>query len=344
MKMRFGVAIGTNMNISQIGHIAKVVEESGFDYLTVVDTPMSSPDVHIGLAVAAMNTRRIRIGQGVVDPYTYHPATIANIAATLDQLSEGRSFIGLGTAIRPTKERTVPLQELRETVVFLRRYLEGEEAEWKGRKIRLQWTRAPQPIYLAAHGPKAMQLAGEIGDGVITLPCAHPEFARWRQDQVETGAARANRDAGQIDTWVRTMVYVTDSKEAAWRELSAYPGSMRQLYKLLARETAEVADLRTRLERHEPGLAEALAEDSRRFEEAFDPDYGERVDSPQSKTVTWRMIDFYHLWGTADEICQRIETLGKIGVKTISMVAYTLLDMESMIRKVGQQIIPNFRE
>ena len=83
--MKFGVAIGTNMSIQEIGHISKVVEDSGFDYITIVDTPSSSPDVHVGLTVAAMNTKRIQIGQGVVDPYTYQPVTIANIACTLHQ-------------------------------------------------------------------------------------------------------------------------------------------------------------------------------------------------------------------------------------------------------------------
>ena len=340
--MKFGVAIGTNMSIQEIGHISKVVEDSGFDYLTIVDTPSSSPDVHVGLTVAAMNTKRIQIGQGVVDPYTYKPVTIANIACTLHQLSQGRAFIGLGTAVRPLKEKKVSLQDLRESVNFLRHYMVGEEVEWNGRKLRLKWIKANIPIYLAAHGPKAMELAGEIADGVITLPCVNPEFAQWRQEQVIKGAERGARGIDEIDCWTRTMVYITDSRQSAWRELSAYPGSIRQLHKLLDRSDPVVIDLKNRLDRSYPGLVDELKQGSINFSRAYDPSYGERVDSPQSKTVTWPMIDFFHLVGTADEICAKIDKLHKIGVNTISMVAYTLLDMENMIKRVGQEIIPNF--
>ena len=83
--------------------------------------------------------------------------------------------------------------------------------------------------------------------------------------------------------------------------------------------------------------------DSKRFADAMDPELAETVDAPHSKVVTQRLIDFYHLSGMPDEICERIQLLGELGVKTISMTVYTIIDKKGMIREVGDKIIPRFR-
>ena len=343
MKMKFSVGMGGELRTDQVADHARVVEDSGFDYLTLVDSPASSRDVHVMTTLAAMATNRIRIGQGVVDPMTIHPSVIANISASIDELSGGRAFIGLGTGNPISKHRRpARLRELREAVRFIRSFMSGEEAEFNGVRSHSRWITSPLPIYISAHGPKAMQLAGEVADGVISL-CVHQEYVKWQLRQVEKGALRAGRDPSEIDTWARCMVYVAESKEAARRETSAYPSSYKDLHRLLSRDDPDVEDLRASLERSEPGLVEELIRDSKSFADAMDPELAERVDAPHSKVVTQRLIDFYHLSGTPDEICERIQLLGELGVKTISMTVYTIIDKKRMIREVGDKIIPQFR-
>ena len=113
--------------------------------------------------------------------------------------------------------------------------MSGQEAEFNGVRSYSRWITSSLPIYISAHGPKAMQLAGEVADGVISL-CVHPEYVKWQLKQVEKGALRAGRDPSAIDTWARCMVYVADSKEAARRETSAYPSSYKDLHRLLSRD------------------------------------------------------------------------------------------------------------
>ena len=344
MKMNFSVGMGGTLTLDEVSEYAKVIEDSGFDYLTLVDSPARSRDVHIMMVQAALATKHIKIGQGVIDPITIHPLIIANLSATINELSGGRAFIGLGTGNPLAKYRKkATLQQLREAIQFIRKFMSGEEAEYDGVKTYSQWIKSPLPIYVSAHGPKAMQLAGEVADGVISL-CTHPVWIKWQIKQVEKGALRAGRDPSTIDTWARCMVYVAESKAAARRETSAYPSSYRDLYSLLERDDPDVEELRQALEENEPGSVEELIRDSRTFAEALDPLWAERVDAPHAEVVTQRLIDFYHISGTPEEICDRIRELGQLGVKTISMTVYTLIDKMGMIREIGDKIIPNFRD
>ena len=97
--------------------------------------------------------------------------------------------------------------------------------------------------------------------------------------------------------------------------------------------------LRDALDTHEPGSVQALINDSRRYAEAFDPRHAEMLGAPHAEAVSWRLIDFWHLCGSAEQIRERVEELGAIGVKTVSMTTYTLVDELAMIRTVGEEII-----
>ena len=111
----------------------------------------------------------------------------------------------------------------------------------------------------------------------------------------------------------------------------------------MERDDPDVEELRRSLEQSEPGSVDELIRDSRKFAEALDPSKAEQVDAPHSKVVSQRLIDFFHLSGTAEDVCERIDKLGQLGVKTISMTVYTLIDKKGMIREVGDKIIPHFR-
>ena len=142
------------MTMQEVAKEARVVEESGFDYLTLVDTPATARDVHVMMTVAAMATERIRIGHGVVDPFNSHPLVTVNAAASIDELSGGRAFIGIGAGNRLYKfRRAATLNEMREVITFMRHYMAGEDVEFGGIKTHSRWIGRPLPIYMSAHGP-----------------------------------------------------------------------------------------------------------------------------------------------------------------------------------------------
>ena len=337
--MNFSIGMGSSLAAGEVGVRARAAEDAGFTHLTLVDTPTMSRDVHVMMTLAAQATERIRIGQGVVDPRSIHPTVIANLSASINELAAGRVFVGLGTGNPVAKgRRPATLRELREAVEFIRRFTAGEEARYEGVSYRSRWSRARLPIYVSAHGPRSLQAAGEVADGVIFL-ATHPVYVKWQLAMVERGARRAGRDMADIDTWARTMIYVTDDREAARREVSAYPTSYKDLHLLLGRDDANVQMLRDALETHEPGSVNALTGDSKRYAEAFDPRFAELLGAPHAAAVSWRLIDFWHLCASAEEILERVEELRAIGVKTVSMTVYTLADTLAMIRTVGEKII-----
>ena len=95
--MKFNVGVGRNESAQLIAEVGRAAEESGFDYITVVDQPHLSRDVHVLMTVIAQATSSIRIGHGVTQVGTWHPVVIANGTATINELSNGRAFIGLGS-------------------------------------------------------------------------------------------------------------------------------------------------------------------------------------------------------------------------------------------------------
>ena len=341
--MNFSIGMGSTLAIGEVGVHARAAEDAGFSHLTLVDTPTMARDVHVMMMVAAQATERIRIGQGVVDPRSIHPTVIANLSASINEIAEGRIFVGLGTGNAVAKGRKpATLRELREAVRFIRRFCAGEEASYQGVSYRSRWSRAPLPVYVAAHGPRSLQAAGEVADGVIFI-ATHPVYVRWQLAMIERGARRAGRDMADIDTWARTMVYVTKDRKAAKREVSSYPTSYKDLHHLLVRDDPDVEMLRDALESDEPGSVGALIRDSRRYAEAFDPRFAELLGAPHAAAVSWRLIDFWHLCGGAEDIRARVAALRAIGVRTVSMTVYTLADKLAMIRRVGEKLIPGCR-
>src|SRR6478672_5067562 len=146
--------------------------------MTVCDQENVSRDVYTMMAVAALNTSNILIGQGVTVPYTRHPSVTANATWSVNELSGGRVFLGIGAggnAVRSMGMKALPLTEFRDTVQFIKKYMRGEEVEYHGATMHSEWIKEPVPIYMGASGPLSCILGGELADGVIFGTGTHPE-------------------------------------------------------------------------------------------------------------------------------------------------------------------------
>ena len=223
MRMEFTVGMGRDESALDIAKLARTAEDAGFANLTFVDQPNMSRDVFVCMTIAALNTSRIRIGQGVTDPFTYHPSVTANATATVGELSGGRAFVGLGAGGPWGKAmKARPLQELRECIEFIKAYTRGKDAEFRGATMHSEWVGKPLKVYLGGYGPKLCQLAGELADGMMLASNADPVHIKWQLEQIEKGAAKVGRDPSEIDVWARGMIYVADSKDQAKKEVSGY--------------------------------------------------------------------------------------------------------------------------
>ncbi len=341
MKLEFSVGIGRNLRINEIGEHARAAEECGFSHVTFVDQQNLNLDVYVMMTLAALGTSRIQIGHGVTQPYTYHPSVIANATASVNLLSGGRAFLGIGAggnAVRSMGLKAKPMKDFRETIEFIRKYTRGEEVEYKGARMHSEWVRNPFPIYVASAGPKSLQIAGELGDGVV-FPGSHPELVKWSMEQIEKGALKAGRDPSTIDTWVRTLVFVAESREAARRESASYAANVTRLYTMLKGEDQDIIDLRQRLDKTLPGIIDEF----KQVHDVWDEYEHEKTDATHAKAVTDRVIDFRLITGTPDDVCERIQKLGELGVKNISAVMFPIIDKKGMMREIADKIMIHFR-
>jgi 5,10-methylenetetrahydromethanopterin reductase len=166
------------------------------------------------MAAYAAVTERIGVGSGVVNTWTRNVGLLAATFSTLDDLAPGRIKLGLGAWWEPLASkvgvnRHHPLQAMRETVEATRRLLAMERVTYHGDFVDLDdveidivhGDRSPKhvPIYVGATGMKMMELAGEIGDGVLLNYLVGPGYNRQAMDALAVGAARAGRTVDEID-------------------------------------------------------------------------------------------------------------------------------------------------
>ena len=343
MKLDFSVGTGRAMTLPEVSDEARIADELGFSHITLVDQPDLDRDVYFMMNEAARSTQRIKIGQGITVTGLRHPSVAANSMACLDEVSNGRAFLGIGsgwTAFTTKGGKRGRQSVLRETVEFIREYMTGADAEFEGARMHSEWIRKPVPIYMAAAGPKACQAAGELADGVILGPGANPEVVKWRIEHVAKGAERAGRNLSDIDIWIRTMVVPAESRAAGMHEVAAY--AMLTCGLTLAMKGPESDDLRSRLAKSMPDLDDLMRE-AKACYDAYDPYYHEKANAPHDKLVTQRMVDFMHLVGTPDDISERISVLGELGANNISTVVFTSTDRVATMRAIASDIMPRFQ-
>ncbi len=202
--MEFGICMATKIDDWQL---IKYAEELGFDRAWVPDSQMIWSDCYAVLALAAHNTSRIQLGTGVAIPGTRIAPVTAHSIASINQIAPGRAFLGIGTghtAMRVMGMEPMRIRDFREYLRVLRGLLRGEEVEYtladRTRSIRflhqdLRFVNLdnPIPIYVAANGPRALRVAGEFGDGLISAFNERPETLASHLDIVRAGAEQVDR-------------------------------------------------------------------------------------------------------------------------------------------------------
>lgn len=192
---------------------ARYAEEKGFDAVWQAESRLVR-DAIVPMAAYAAVTDRIKVGSGVINNWTRNIGLLASTFLTLDDLAPGRMICGIGAWWDPLAEnvgihRKKPLTAMRETVEVLRRLLNMENVTFQGEFVQVNGIELdvvhgrtePRdvPIMIGATGPKMLQLAGEIGDGVVMNYCVPIEYNDMALENIEIGAKRAGKTLDDID-------------------------------------------------------------------------------------------------------------------------------------------------
>jgi 5,10-methylenetetrahydromethanopterin reductase len=183
------------------------IESLGFDHLWLTDSSLHARNCYSYLTLAAIQSSRLLIGTAVTNPATRHPAITAAAAATVDEIAEGRLILGIGAGDRPLLALGLEpsrLATVRAAVGAIRGLWRGEEVDMQAKEFSMAGAhlrfpaRADIPVFISASGPKTLELAGRIADGVILLVGLFPEALGWAISQVARGADAAGRPRPHI--------------------------------------------------------------------------------------------------------------------------------------------------
>ncbi|HEX8714682.1 MAG TPA: LLM class flavin-dependent oxidoreductase [Solirubrobacteraceae bacterium] len=222
--MATGCFISTGRSFDAAIERVKLAESLGYECAYV--THIAGRESLTVVTAYALATSRIRVGPGVVPIYTRTPATMAQTAATIDELSGGRLNLGLGVSHRPVVEgwhgQTIdrPVAEMREYAGIVRAILRGEDPpageKWRTGFRLLGIEPRPQlPIYVAALSPAMLRLAGEIADGVLLWLCTPKYIEDVVIPEVRAGRERAGLTLDGFDVAPAVPAALTDDADAA---------------------------------------------------------------------------------------------------------------------------------
>jgi 5,10-methylenetetrahydromethanopterin reductase len=199
-----------------------LAEHVGFDWFGVADSQSVYRELYATLALCARSTSRIRLGPTVTNPITRHPAVAAAGMATLGELAHDRLVFAMGSgdsAVLNLGERPARLAEMREYLGAVRDLLKRGAASYRGKPLNMSWAGHELPLYMAAEGPRTLELAGEIADGVIVNLGLDEPIVREAVDRIHAGASRAGRDPGTVNIWTLVRVNVCDDAAAGLDEI-----------------------------------------------------------------------------------------------------------------------------
>jgi coenzyme F420-dependent oxidoreductase len=243
---RIGLTLPRSEDLPRREIIEVVQQAEALGYESVWVGESWGRDGFTWLTQLACHTSRIKLGTGIATVYSRSPALIAQTVASLDEISEGRVILGLGTSGPLVIENwhgqpfDRPLRRTREYVEIIRLILSGERANYAGEIFQLKGFRLPftparpqVPIYIAALGPQNLRLTGELADGWLPIYLDASHLSTFQRD-IERGARRAGRALDAIDIAPYILACVADDAEAARdlvrAHLAYYIGGMGTFY------------------------------------------------------------------------------------------------------------------
>ena len=333
--IRFGLNFLAN-NPLELLEWVKLCEAMGYDIAGIGDSQSLYRDVYVCQTLVAVNTRKIRFGPRVLNPITRHPAVVAGAAATLEELSPGRTIIGLGTgdsALLNIGLRPATHAEMIAYIKAVRDLLATGKAVYNGANCNLTWFRGRIPIYIAASGPKTLQLAGEVADGVIINTGLLPEIIKDSIEQVKIGCSRAGRDISEIDMWWLPLANIRNDKAQAIDEIAM----------TLASAGSHLSKFTTGGKHIPDHLLEKIKELGKRynFDQHDKPDSANRGLIKELGLMDY-LADRFSVAGTQKECVAKLEAAIEAGARQF-WISIHFDNKERFIREWAAKVISAFR-
>ena len=332
MGLKFGIEFVPKEPYWKISAYAILAENCGFNNLWITDH-YSNRNVYVTLAAVAIYTNKITFGTGVTNPWMVNPVVTAEAIATLDELAPGRVVLGMGAGDKTTLEAVgvemgKPLAAVKESIEIFRKLTNGESVAFQGEVFKTAGakfnfkTKTKIPVYIGAQGPKMLEMAGRIGDGVL-INASHPSDVEYAVKMASEGIRQANKQPSDVDIAAYTSFSVNEDVKKAVKAATPVVAF------IVAGSPPPV------LEKHNIDLAKAdelrAALKANDFGKAF-------------ANVTPEMIDAFSICGTPNVCIEKIAQLRKIGISQFVVGSPIGTNVKTAIDLIGSKIIPNFKD
>jgi 5,10-methylenetetrahydromethanopterin reductase len=218
-RIEVDIRVPVGLPIPEVADFVRRCEGAGLSGVGIHDHHHSGRDAYVALAYAASRTDEIRLYPATSNTVTRHPLVLAALANSLEEVARGRTFLSLAPgylSVESVGRKATPIERLREDVLAVRRLLVGDEVVLSaGKTVRLDnRPEPPPPVLLTASGPRLLELAGEVADGVLMLVGLHPEAVAAAREHLRVGAARTGRGSHELREVFIVPISVGERREA----------------------------------------------------------------------------------------------------------------------------------
>ncbi|MFR9750939.1 TIGR03842 family LLM class F420-dependent oxidoreductase [Nocardia sp. 004] len=332
--MQFGVVLQCDPPAARTVQLAKLAEAHGFSHLWTFDSHVLWQEPYVLYSQILHETKRIMVGPMVTNPATRDWTVTASLYATLNEAYGNRTICGIGrgdSAVRVGGGKPTTLRTLRESIHVIRELANSRPVDYAGTTVQFPWSvGSALDIWVAAYGPKALALTGEVADGFI-LQLADLDIAEWMIGAVREAAAAAGRDPDAITICVAAPMYIgTDS--AHMREQCRWFGGM------VGNHVADIVARYGDDGRVPRALTEYIA-----GREGYDYNQHGRAGNTHAEFVSDDIVERFCVLGTPEEHIAKLRKLADLGVDQFA--GYLQHDnKEETLRVYGETIIPQLRQ
>jgi probable F420-dependent oxidoreductase len=333
--MKFGVTVMPDPPHSRLVDLMQHAERQGFEYGWTYDSHILWQESYALLPLVAARTEKLKLGHCVTNPGIREPTITASWYATMQDVSNGRMVMGIGrgdSSRRVVGLKPVKVAEFEASLRMIKDLMNGRPVEWNGKELELKWVREelPQiPMHVAGYGPRALGVAGRVGDGVI-IQLADPQIIQWIMETARKAAEQEGRDPEALECIVCAPSHISDDLAAAREQVRWFPAMVSN----------HVMDLIERYGADSDEIPAALTDyvKARKF---YDYSEHSRVGAKHGEFVTDEICDRFCVLGTANQAADKLRELESIGVDQFNVYLMTE-GQEETLDSFGKDIIPQF--
>jgi probable F420-dependent oxidoreductase len=335
MALSFGITALPDPPYTRLIEVLQEAERQGFEYGWTYDSHILWQESYATLPLVAAATETIKLGHCVTNPGIRDPTITASWYATMQDLSNGRMVMGIGrgdSSRRVVGLKPVKVADFEASLRMIKELMNGRKVEWNDKELQLEWVRdelPDVPMQVAGYGPRALGVAGRVGDGVI-IQLADPQIIQWIMGTARKAAEEDGRDPDALQCIVCAPSHISGDLEDAREQVRWFPAMVSN----------HVMDLIERYGADSDEIPSALTDyvKARKF---YDYKEHSRVGARHGEFVTDEICDRFCVLGDVAQATDKLRELESIGVDQFNIYLMTHGQQETM-QAYGRDIIPQF--